>query len=109
LGQHREGRVQLLDKGLNINAEPGRLFPGRKERTMNKYRRKSLQDIIEHLEELKGSLEGLQAEEEECRDNMPENLQGSEKYERADEAVDQLGDAISSLEDAISSVEAATE
>ncbi len=40
---------------------------------------------------------------------MPENLQGSKKYERADEVCDQLGDTISSLEDAISSSEAAVE
>ena len=53
---------------------------------MNNPRRKKLQAIIDQLEELKSSLEELQEEEEECRDNMPENLQGSERYERADEA-----------------------
>ena len=40
---------------------------------MNKVRRKNLQAIIDQLEELKGSLEALQAEEEEYRDNIPEN------------------------------------
>ena len=53
---------------------------------MNKIRRKSLQAIIDQLEELKGSLEDLQAEEEEYRDNIPENMQESERYEKADEA-----------------------
>lgn len=38
---------------------------------MNKIRRKNLQSIIDQLEELKGSLEDLQAEEEEYRDNTP--------------------------------------
>lgn len=76
---------------------------------MNKYRRKSLQDIIDQLEELKGSLEDLQAEEEEYRDNMPENLQGSERYERADNACDSLADAVSNLEETISSIETAME
>ena len=42
---------------------------------MNKVRRKKLQAIIDQLEELKGSLEDLQAEEEEYRDNIPENIQ----------------------------------
>ena len=42
---------------------------------MNKIRRKNLQSIIDQLEELKGSLEDLQAEEEEYRDNIPENMQ----------------------------------
>ena len=55
---------------------------------MNKIRRKNLQAIIDRLEELKGSLEDLQAEEEEYRDNIPENMQESERYEKADEASD---------------------
>lgn len=66
---------------------------------MNKIRRKNLQAIIDQLEELKGSLEDLQAEEEEYRDNMPENLQGSERYERADTACDGLEEAVSGLEE----------
>lgn len=37
---------------------------------MNKIRRKNLQSIIDQLEELKGSLEDLQSEEEEYRDNI---------------------------------------
>lgn len=47
---------------------------------MNKIRRKNLQAIIDQLEELKGGLEDLQAEEEEYRDNIPENMQESERY-----------------------------
>ena len=76
---------------------------------MNIYRRKSLHDIMEQLEELKTSLEELQEEEEEYHDNIPENLQGSERYERADEACGNIYDAVSYLEDAISSIVAATE
>ena len=76
---------------------------------MNKIRRKNLQAIIDQLEELKSSLEDLQAEEEEYRDNMPENLQGSERYELADAACDSLYDAVSSLEESISSIESAIE
>lgn len=49
---------------------------------MNKIRRKNLQSIIDQLEELKGSLEDLQAEEEEYRDNIPGSMQESERYER---------------------------
>ena len=55
---------------------------------MNKARRKNLQAIIDQLEALKGSLEDLRAEEEEYRDNIPENMQESERYEKADEACD---------------------
>ena len=76
---------------------------------MNKVRRKNLQAIIDRLEELKGSLEDLQAEEEAYRDNIPENMQESERYEKADEACDNLSSAVDSLEEAISSIEAAIE
>lgn len=58
---------------------------------MNRERRKNLQSIADQLEELKSSLEDLQSEEEDYRDNIPENLQGSERYERADEAVSYMG------------------
>ena len=75
---------------------------------MNKVRRKNLQAIIDQLEELKGSLEDLQAEEE-YRDNIPENMQESERYEKADEACDNLSSDVDSLEEAISSIEAAIE
>ncbi len=76
---------------------------------MNKARRKALSAIIDKLEELKCDLEVLQSEEEEYRDNMPENLQNSERYEVADNACSNMEDAVSYLEDAISSIEAATE
>lgn len=76
---------------------------------MNKIRRKNLQSIIDQLEELKGSLEDLQAEEEEYRDNIPENMQESELYEKADAACDNLSAAVDNLEEVISSIEAAIE
>ena len=76
---------------------------------MNKIRRKSLQSIIDQLEELKGSLEDLQAEEEEYRDNIPGSMQESERYEKADEACDNLSDAVDNPEEVISSIEAAIE
>ena len=76
---------------------------------MTKVRRKSLHSIIDQLEELKGSLEVLQAGEEEYRDNIPENMQESERYEKADEACDNLSEAVDNLEEVISSIEAAIE
>lgn len=71
---------------------------------MNQARRKSIQDAVNQLEELKSTLEGIQGEEEEYRDNIPENLQGSARYEAADEACDTLGEAVDGLEDIISSL-----
>lgn len=74
---------------------------------MNKNRRKALADVQVKIEELKGILESLKEAEEEYRDNMPENLWGSERYEKAETACDELDNAVDSLDDAISSIEEA--
>ena len=88
---------------------------------MNAPRRKELQNIIEAIEEIKSQLEdqqeileSLKDEEMEYFENIPENLQSSERYERAEtsssaleEAYDTLYDLISSLEDVTSSIEEA--
>lgn len=76
---------------------------------MNKARRKALDEVISKIEEAKELLENLQAEEEEYRDNMPENLQGSERYEAADAAVDNMSSAVDALDEALSSIESAQE
>lgn len=76
---------------------------------MNKERRERLENLLEQIENVKGSVEEILSEEEDARDNFPENFMGSEAYERSDAACDSLTDAVSSLEDAISSMEAATE
>ena len=71
---------------------------------MNKARRKELEELYDIIYEAKDRLEMLHDEEEEYRDNIPENLQGSERYERAEEAVDALDSAMSSLEEALNSL-----
>lgn len=76
---------------------------------MNKVRRKNLQSIIDRLDDIKADLEEITYEEEEYRDNIPENLQGSEKYERADEACDSLNDAADTLNEVIDSITTAME
>ena len=68
---------------------------------MNKPRRKELERIANEITELKDQLEMLQEEEDEYRDNMPENLQGSERYEKAEAACESLYSAVSSLEEAV--------
>lgn len=74
---------------------------------MNKARRKSLNELMGRIEnvqseiaEILEELDSLRGEEEEYRDNMPENFWSSEKYERADEAVDSLDTAYDALESA---------
>lgn len=71
---------------------------------MNKVRRKNIQDVADQLEELKSTLGDIRAEEENYRDSIPENLQGSARYEVADEACDTLGEAVDGLEDIITSL-----
>jgi molecular chaperone GrpE (heat shock protein) len=55
---------------------------------MNKIRRNELERIANQLSDLQEALQEVQAEEETVMENMPENLQGSERYEKAEEAVD---------------------
>lgn len=69
---------------------------------MNKERRARIQDIIDRLDCMKVEIEGIKDEEEEYRDNIPENLQGSERYEAADEAIESLEMAWDSVDTAIS-------
>lgn len=76
---------------------------------MNKIRRKSLEEVIAKIQELSEEIESFMADEEEYRDNMPENLQGSERYEKVDEACSAMQDAIDNLEEAVENLEIATE
>lgn len=76
---------------------------------MNKERRKSLREIQSKLERLGQDLEALKEEEEEYRDNMPENLQESERYQRADEVCDLLQEALESMDNAYQQIEEAVE
>ena len=74
---------------------------------MNKARRTTLMKIQDIINTAMESLELLLEEEEEARDNIPESLQSSERYERADAACDAIQSAIDSLEEAIESIEEA--
>lgn len=76
---------------------------------MNKARRKTLQELYDIITEAKDNLDAVRGEEEEYKDNIPENLQGSERYERAESAVDALESAVSSLEEALDYIEEAQE
>lgn len=76
---------------------------------MNKERRKQLAQAQEMLEQAQSIIEDCLGEEEDYRDNMPENLQGSEKYEVADNACDNMQYALDNISEAISNVEEAQE
>lgn len=76
---------------------------------MNKARRKNILDIVNQLEDLKSTLEDLQGEKEEYCDNIPESLQDSERYEKAEEACDPLSKVVDGLEDIITRLSELTE
>lgn len=56
----------------------------------------NLQDIIEELQQ---DIEDIAADEQDYLDNIPENLQASERYEAGENAVENLEAAIDWLED----------
>ncbi len=77
---------------------------------MNDQRRSSIRKCIkilqplttrEECEDVKSTLEEILCDEDESRDNIPESLQDSDRYQISEEASDALEDAISSLEEAI--------
>lgn len=53
------------------------------------------------LETASGLVSTALEQEEDALDNMPENLQGSERYERIESTVDLLNDASESIDSAI--------
>lgn len=76
---------------------------------MNKERRKRLKDAVEKIYEAIAIIEEVRDDEETARDNLPENLMNSQKWEDMEEMVDALNDHIDSLEDRASELEEITE
>lgn len=76
---------------------------------MNKIRRKALREIYDKLSDLREELETIKDEEDESRENMPENLQGSERYEQSETASGNIDEAMEYLSSACDSIESAME
>ena len=72
---------------------------------INKTRGKQLDEVISKINAVEDELESILSDEEEYRDNIPENLQGSERYEMADNACSEMQNALNSLDEAVSSIE----
>lgn len=73
---------------------------------MNNTRRKAiekslsrLEELMEELATLRDEIDDLRQEEEDYLDNMPENLQGSSRYEMAEEAMESLQAAVDLLDE----------
>lgn len=76
---------------------------------MNKARRAELNRIINALTDLKYDIECVKDEEDEAKENLPESLQSSDRYEQMENAVNSMDNAYSYIEDAISNLEDAME
>lgn len=73
---------------------------------MNNSRREEINDIISKLEIIRDDLEeigydidSLLTEEQDDFDNIPDNLELSERYENAQDALDNLTEANDTMED----------
>lgn len=76
---------------------------------MNNSRRKELEHAVSLLEEAQSIIESCRDDEQDYLDNMPENLQSSERYGTAENAIECLDDAWDKLSDVIDNVNSATE
>ena len=72
---------------------------------MNAQQRKKLSCIINELKDYKAQIEEIQSEEKRKQENMPENLQNSEKADKLEEQIGELEDAANSLDEVIESLE----
>ena len=74
---------------------------------MNKLRRKHIDNLMDRIAglqdtmaELLEELEGIRDDEQEAFENIPESLEGSARYEAAEEAVEYLDSAYDDFESA---------
>jgi hypothetical protein len=76
---------------------------------MNKQRRKEIEDIIADLYILQERIETVKDEEEDYLYNIPENLQSSERYTKAQDNVDNLDSAYDAIDEIVSYLDTAME
>lgn len=74
---------------------------------MDDKRRGRLRDALKMLTSAATIVDSVCDKEQDCLDNYPENLQGTERYERMEDAVDSLNDALEKIDDAKASIEIA--
>jgi len=72
---------------------------------MNKLRRLEISKIVNTLDTASQSLADVIEAEQDYFDNIPENLEGSERYESSEEALDQLNEVKESLDEVIQSLD----
>ena len=68
---------------------------------MNKERRKNISNVASKIEKMNDELQSLLDEEQDYFDNIPENLQGSERAADAEMYIDILTEAVDLISEAI--------
>ena len=76
---------------------------------MNNKRRKQVSEVLGTLDYLRETIEDIHAEEEEAFENLPESLEGSDRYDAMEEAVSNLEDAVDLVDELIEALENAKE
>lgn len=76
---------------------------------MNNARRKQITNIKAEIEEKLSLLQELQEEEQDYFDNMPENLQYSERGEKAEQTADDLQNIIDEIQSQLEELETVIE
>jgi len=74
---------------------------------LNNRRRAKLREAVGMLETASEIVSDMAVEEEDYAENMPENMQDGEKYERAMEVVDILNDAVEMINESAEKIEEA--
>lgn len=72
---------------------------------MNKDRRKSIERIVDKINEIKADLTWVRNDEEEAYDNLPEGIQSSERGDSMQEAIEAMDDADGALQEAVDYLE----
>lgn len=68
---------------------------------MNHKRREILKHAKEHLCTATVMISRALDEEEDCHDNVPENLADSDRYEKMEHAIDAMSDSVELIDEAI--------
>ena len=74
---------------------------------MNNKRREALQGVYNALDMAEDRLSVILDEEQNCLDNMPENLEYSDRYEKMENAIENIESAIEKISDAKNYIEEA--
>lgn len=74
---------------------------------MDAKRRGRLRDALKLLDSVVHIVDSVSDKEQDCMGNYPENLQGTERFERMESAVEDLNDALEKIDEAKGRIESA--